>query len=275
MDRDKFVQNNMQAKYDYLIQKGHDVAAIFVQGSQNYELDTYTEEYTSDVDCKAWVIPSLENLILGHKPISTTIVMENNEHIDVKDIRLVVPLLMASNPTYVELVNSKFHIVTEEFMFFVKNRHKVSMMNRGNLINAILGTFYNKKKDLRHKFPTRIDLIDKHGYDPKQFHHMFRLLVLAERLYVYRVNYGKAMVVKGKTKKHLLALKFGDIPNDEVDILVKSWEDRMVAIRDMVAKQNYVPNVKLKKQLDEIVNNVLLEKVYQSSKEVLIKRGDL
>ena len=52
-------------------------------GSQNYGLDIYDNDYMSDVDTKAIILPSFEDIVLNREPKSTTIVLDNNEHIDV------------------------------------------------------------------------------------------------------------------------------------------------------------------------------------------------
>jgi hypothetical protein len=79
----------LQEHYEDACDLGHEVFAIVLQGSQNYDMDMYTEEYCSDVDTKCIVLPTPEQLILGTKPISETHERENKEHIDLKDIRLM------------------------------------------------------------------------------------------------------------------------------------------------------------------------------------------
>lgn len=55
---------------------------IFLQGSQNYNLDYEG----SDVDSKLIVLPSFEDFVLNKSPYSYTHIMENDEHVDVKDM---------------------------------------------------------------------------------------------------------------------------------------------------------------------------------------------
>ena len=62
------------------------IVGIFLQGSQNYDLDYEG----SDIDTKLIVCPTFKEIAFNKKPISTTHVMENNEHIDFKDIRLYI-----------------------------------------------------------------------------------------------------------------------------------------------------------------------------------------
>ena len=74
---------------------------IIIQGSQNYNLDIYTDEYKSDIDTKAIVIPSLEDVVMNKKPISTTHILSNNEHLDIKDIRLYFDAFKKQNINFV------------------------------------------------------------------------------------------------------------------------------------------------------------------------------
>ena len=74
----------MKKHLDYLMNEtDYEVAALFIQGSQNYGLDEYSDNYKSDVDTKAIVLPSFQDFVCGKAPVSTTIILDNNEHIDV------------------------------------------------------------------------------------------------------------------------------------------------------------------------------------------------
>ena len=71
----------------------NDWVGIFLQGSQNYGLDYEN----SDIDTKIIVLPSFEDIILNKQPISTTSVLPNDEHLDVKDIRLMFDCFKKQN----------------------------------------------------------------------------------------------------------------------------------------------------------------------------------
>ena len=65
------VQNQIQQHYDKLISLGYNVVGVFLYGSQNYELD-YSG---SDVDSKAIILPTLNDIVFNRKPVSTTLDM--------------------------------------------------------------------------------------------------------------------------------------------------------------------------------------------------------
>ena len=89
MTRKEFINKRVQEHYKEAISLGHEVVGVFLQGSQNYELDEYSDEYMSDIDTKCIILPTLDDIISNKAPYSYTHCRVNNEHIDVKDIRLM------------------------------------------------------------------------------------------------------------------------------------------------------------------------------------------
>ena len=81
---------------------------LFLQGSQNYKLDYES----SDIDTKAIVLPSFSDFVLTHKPVSTTHVMENDEHVDFKDIRLMFECIRKQNVNFIEILFTPYCRVT-------------------------------------------------------------------------------------------------------------------------------------------------------------------
>ena len=45
--------------------------------------------YCSDIDTKSIVLPTLKDFIMASPPVSTIEIMDNNEHAEVKDIRVM------------------------------------------------------------------------------------------------------------------------------------------------------------------------------------------
>ena len=119
MDRDELIRKRVQEHYDYIKDK-YEVVALFLQGSQNYGLDVYDEDYTSDVDTKAIVLPTFDDFILSREPISKTIVLENDEHIDVKDIRVMFNMFKKANISYIELLYTDYFIINPKYEHIVK-----------------------------------------------------------------------------------------------------------------------------------------------------------
>lgn len=210
MDREKMILNRMVEHYDYLIEHGYEVVCLMLQGSQNYELDIYSDEYMSDIDTKAIVLPSFKDFVYGYKPISTTIVLENNEHIDVKDVRIMFDTYLKMNINFIETLYTKFLIINGKYKDIVQeifdNADVIANINHNQALRCISGMSKEKLNALKHPYPTIIDKIDKYGYDPKQLHHIIRMNFFIKE-YVKNFNYGECLI--SKDKEFLMDVKKG------------------------------------------------------------------
>ena len=95
----------------------YQIVGIFLQGSQNYGLDT--EE--SDIDTKLIVLPKFEDIAFNRQPISTTHIRENDEHIDFKDLRLYIQTFRKQNINFLEILFTDFKILNNEYEKIIKN----------------------------------------------------------------------------------------------------------------------------------------------------------
>lgn len=184
MDRKEKVMKRLKEHYDYLIEKGHEVVFIAHQGSYNYGLD-YEK---SDIDSKAIILPSFEDFVQGKSPFSYTYVLDNEEHIDTKDIRKMCEMWLKENISYIELLYSDFIIINPEYEDLmnevIKHRDDIVNINPDQFLKCIAGMSKEKVKALCHPYPGLIDKIEKYGFDGKQLSHCVRL---NEFLYRYTI----------------------------------------------------------------------------------------
>lgn len=101
----------LQEHLDAVKEKHPQWVGIFLQGSQNYNLDYEG----SDVDSKLIVLPCFEEFVLNKKPTSYTHIMENEEHVDVKDIRLMFDCFRKQNINFVEILFTKYRILNPQY----------------------------------------------------------------------------------------------------------------------------------------------------------------
>lgn len=214
MDKRDKIMTRLQQHYDYLVNQGHEVVALMLQGSQNYNLDIYTEYYTSDIDSKAIVLPSFEDFVYNRKIFSHTYILENNEHIDTKDIRIMCDMLRKENISYIELLYTDYKIINPFYYDIIKslieNRDYIIDINKNQFLRCIAGMARDKRISLTHPFPTVIEKINKFGYDPKQLHHLIRL-----EEFIKRYTNGEPIkdCYKTNQREYLLNLKLGKSRN--------------------------------------------------------------
>ena len=172
---------------------GHNVFGVFLQGSQNYNLD-YDG---SDIDTKVIVLPSFEDIVLNRQPVSTTHVREDNTHIDLKDIRLMWQCFKKQNINFLEILFTDFYIVNNQYKdLWYDMRYRaedIAHYNNYAAVNCIAGMVFEKHAALCHPYPTLKAKIDKHGYDNKQLHHIVRCKEFLER-YIKGVSYKDCLI---------------------------------------------------------------------------------
>lgn len=188
----------------------NDWFVIALQGSQNYHMD---DEH-SDIDTKVLAIPNMEDLIFNKKPISHTLIMENEEHVDCKDIRLYFNTFRKQNINFVEILFSDYVIVNPKYAYYwnilVENNEKLAHMNPLAAIRCMCGMCHEKSKDLTREFPTKKELIDKYGYDSKQLCHILRIQDFLER-YIAGEKYEDCLILKDVNKLHAIKRYEADI----------------------------------------------------------------
>lgn len=179
------IMKRVEEHYKYLESLGYEVVCTCLQGSQNYGLDEYTEDYCSDIDTKSIVLPRLEGFIRALPPTSTVEVMYNNEHAEVKDIRIMFEMFRKMNISYIELLYSKYVYINPKWKEFIlplfQSRDVIASFNRNQFIKCIYGMALEKQKALCHPYPATMDKIEKFGYDGKQLSHCRRLLNFLSR----------------------------------------------------------------------------------------------
>lgn len=224
------IMDRVNEHLEYLLDKGYDVAFIALQGSQNYGLDVYDTDYVSDVDTKAIILPTFEDIVYNKEPKSTTLILENNEHIDLKDIRIMFDNYKKQNINYIETLFTKYIIVAKKYEELLKplfdSKEIIARLNTNQALRCISGMSKEKLKALQHPYPTIIDKIEKYGYDPKQLHHILRMNDFIKK-YIEGKSYQECLIPDNKD--YLIDIKKGILECDEAVKLAniidrETWE---------------------------------------------------
>lgn len=206
------ILNNLSNKMNEVKKLGYSPLFIALKGSQNYGMDNKD----SDIDAICFVIPSIEDLFYKRE-VSITHKCENNELIDIKDIRLLVELLKKANPSYLEILFSKYVIAfnkegEELVKYLQENGEKFAAANKAKLLRTCIGTINSKIKNLYHNSPAREEDIKKYGYCLKEIHHAFRLNILLKEYFENNKSFEKSLVPQEPYKAFLLTIK--EIPQN-------------------------------------------------------------
>ena len=183
------------------------IVGIFLQGSQNYGLATPQ----SDVDTKLIVTPTFKDIAMNRKPVSTTHIRANEEHIDFKDIRLYIQTFRKQNLNFLEILYTDFAIVNpiyeKQWNRLVESREAITHFNPYRSVQSMKGIALEKYHAMEHEYPSKIEVLKKYGYDPKQLHHLVRVEDYLGR-YINGESY-ESCLDPGLMKQELIEIKMG------------------------------------------------------------------
>lgn len=268
MNREERIMQRVQEHYDYLQQKGYEIVFLALQGSQNYGLDVYDENYMSDIDTKAVVLPSFEDFVYNRQPESKTVVLENNEHIDVKDVRVMFEIYKKQNVNFIETLFSKYRIVNEKYKNLIQplfdNAEEIAHININQSLRCMAGMSKEKLKALTYPYPTIVDKIEKYGYDPKQLHHICRMNDFIKK-YAKGMPYKDCLVPD--CKDDLINIKKGALQLDIAEQLAVLLDNDTYNVKEENVTEVDIIN---QKGID-ILNKVKFDLLERKFKEDLLK----
>lgn len=239
MNRDEFIMNRLNEHYNFAVNQGYEVVCLMLQGSQNYELDIYIDEYKSDIDTKAIVLPRFEEFCKVNTPASTTLVLENNEHCDVKDIRVMFNTFEKQNINFLEILFTKYVIINPKYKELCDELFKmaddIAAINYNQSLNCITGMSKQKLCALKHPYPTIIDKINKYGYDPKQLHHILRMNDFIKK-FVSGKTYRECLIPDNKD--YLIKIKTQPMKLEDAEQLAIQVDEETYQIKEKYLKEN-------------------------------------
>lgn len=235
------------------------IVGIFLQGSQNYGLQIPT----SDVDTKLIVTPTFDEVVLNKRPISTTHVRANNEHIDLKDIRLMLATFRKQNLNFIEILFTPYFIVNptfaDEWGRLQAQKEKIAHYSPYNAVKTMKGIAMEKYHAMEHEYPSKLEVLAKYGYDPKQLHHLLRVKEYLQR-YINGESYEDCL--RPRNPEYLIAVKQGYFNLDEARIAADSAIANVTATADAFCE-------KVGKTFDTEVDTLLDDVQYNIVKTAL------
>jgi len=247
---------------------GYDPAYISLYGSQNYGLSLESEAYRSDYDFKCVVLPSLFEITEEKEAASLTIEFEGGQ-IDIKDIRLFARLIEKMNPAYLECLLTEHYLVLRggERIEAMRRLLPDLFAERGAAFARVCARLFEEKaKRMRHPSPAQAENIARYGYDLKQAHHMYRLLVTLREF--GRTGMMQLAPPQGE-REMLLALKRGAYDLETVLRMAEGWRTEIHALEAQLASDYGKEKKTAAKQIEKLRRAA----VYEHCREEVLKDG--
>lgn len=231
------------------------IVGIFLQGSQNYGLQIPT----SDVDTKLVLTPTFKEIIFNKKPISTTHVRANDEHTDLKDIRLIFSTFRKQNLNFIEILFTPYlwvnPLFADEWNRLTAEREKIAHYSPYNAVKTMKGIAMEKYHAMEHEYPSKVAILAKYGYDPKQLHHLLRV-----QEYIHRYTEGESYedCLHPRNPEFLVAVKQGYFNLEQARISANSAMEDVLATADAFCEKvgkSFDPEVD--ELLDDVQYNIV------------------
>ena len=233
-----------------------------LQGSQNYQLEINTPEYQSDVDTKSIVLPSFDDFVRGRQPVSVTHVRENDEHIDIKDIRNYFDLIKKQNMNIVETLFTPYWcsngIFQDEIAQLRELNERLAHAHTSQAVKTMYGMAMEKFKALEHPYPSIKYKIDKWGYDGKQLHHIIRIWDFIQK-FISGEPYSTCLIPSSENVSLLIDAKLNKPTLEEARDLAQYYIDKIEKIKVNYIEQHgeSIDDPEAYKELDHIKFKVL------------------
>lgn len=223
--------------------KEENLLGVFLYGSQNYR----TETENSDVDTKAIIIPTFEELVFK-RPISRELVLPNNEHCEVKDIREMVSNFRKQNINFIEILYTDYCWINPKYMevwdkYFLSMREKISHYDRQKCVNSI-----------SHQ---ALHTIRQNRNDGKKISNGLRLQEFLS-LYTCGFEYMDCLIPMGKIRKTIMELKNGEITYSDKEI------DDMIDFFENILKKDFQSSEKLRQEVDKNFNEAIIKLIKEN-----------
>ena len=266
MNIEKRLQEHYKEGLQYFSESN--VFGLFLQGSQNYNLDT---PY-SDVDTKLLIIPTLHEIALNLQPISTTHVRENNEHIDFKDIRLMIQTFRKQNINFIECLFTPYFIINPEYIDIYKEmydkKEEIAHYDTCYAVKSMYGQVKQKRKYLCNDSEGRHANIMRFGYDPKELHHIMRFEEFMRR-YIAGESFEDCLHTK--QADYLKKVKLGCYSLEEAIILADEYTNKVEKMADEYLSNHL--NEEKNKEVDEFLDYIQEKIIRRAFEKELVGRN--
>ena len=238
------------------------VIGVFLQGSQNYGLDYEG----SDIDTKCILAPTWEDLCFNRKAVSTTHILDNEEHLDAKDIRLYFQCFRKQNLNFLEILFTPYKIINPLYREFwnelIENNEAIAHYDPIGAVKTMKGIAMEKFHAMEHEYPSKVELIAKYGYDPKQVSHLVRVREYMER-FIAGEPYKDCLITRmPKRLKDLKNTSDVKLSLDEARALAISEKLKIEELyEDFISKCSIDKNLEVDMLLDRIQCGIMTKAI--------------
>jgi hypothetical protein len=165
------------------------------------------------------------------------------------------------NLNFTEILFTKYKIVNplyeEQWNMVVSNNELIARYNEVAAVRTMKGIAMEKYHAMEHRYPSKIDIIDKYGFDGKQTHHLFRVEEYLKR-FIGGEAYADCLI--SRQAEYLKNVKtHGYLSLEDARVLAKESLERVCAMADKFREEHIEEaNHDVDKLLDDVQREIML-----------------
>ena len=172
-------------------------------GSQNYHLDTPA----SDFDTKTMLLPSIREVVLGKKMVSTDLQISDGGLSNVKDYRAMFQNYLKGNINFLETLFTNWVEINPNYCDLFKDlrreRNLIANCRPRKLVHMAAGMANQKYVAFDKPFESKKKVLEEYGYDPKQLLHLHQLYIFIKN-YNLNSDFGNCLVLSSEVHRVLM-----------------------------------------------------------------------
>ena len=165
------------------------------------------------------------------------------------------------NLNFLEILFTDYYIINplyeKQWNRLVKNREEIAHMNKVRAVKSMYGIAMEKYHAMKHPYPSKIELLDKYGFDGKQVHHLLRVQDYLAR-YIDGESYKDCLRPTAEIVPHLLEYKRQQVP---LEIAEKEAEEAKANVEKMMKDfcdgKTESEDPEMRKLLEDVSYNIM------------------
>ena len=246
----------LKEHYNKAVEMGYEVLGVFLYGSQNYGLDTSM----SDIDSKIIILPSIDDIVLRRKPVSTSVEVAGGLT-DIKDIRVMFEIYKKANINFLETLFTNYYILNTEYVTrftpMWDRREEIANFNLSSMKKAIFGMAKEKQNALFKEYPSQLEQIKQFGYSGKQLHHILRLKEFSEDFFLKGKSFLESLTPSHK--EELIDIKTYN-PQLTTSTVETMAEMTISSLRVLLKDEDKTVNIETGDFMDSILSGLIRQK---------------
>lgn len=163
------------------------------------------------------------------------------------------------NLNFVEILFTQYKwehpLYQEEWQRLVREREAIARYCPYQAVKTMKGIAMEKYHAMEHKYPSKVEVLAKYGYDPKQLHHLLRVEEYLHR-YIDGESYEKCL--RPRDPDFLKSVKQGYFTLDQARVVASAAiNDILNTTEDYCSKASKEVDPNVDELLDDVQRNIM------------------